>query len=282
MNETAVKVGGLTYETVVVTPSMAKSWLENAPPGQRAVVQEDVDRLGRVFEKNGIIVAPPQALLFDEEGRLADGHHRCTLLVQKNITAQFMVARNVPQHVLYAMHDIRARSRKDQLAMQCQVKNSNLVSAVGTMLYVRWNFGQHTTSVRASNRVKLSAFELLEVFKLLEVDTDSLFKATNRIVHSMPMPLFSPTEIAYALLQQAPGIEDWLTRLCADTADRDEAQKGLRKWAQGIRNTQKRPPALAGHCAIAKAYNNPALRLMKVMEVKVPDLKGGRFEKWSE
>jgi hypothetical protein len=78
------------------------------------------------------------------------------------------------------------------------------------------------------------------------------------------------------LVQAPPEIELWLTNLVSDTADRTNAQVALRTYA---RNQKKQRKTYELFAAMAKAYNHPELKFIKVVESDVADLNEGRFEK---
>jgi hypothetical protein len=184
----------------------------------------------------------------------------------------------VTEEELYAIHNCRPRSTSDQIKMQFDSAYPKEMSAIGRLVYHRWYTGKLKAASNVESYIKLSAEELVNVFRDLAIDADDLVRRAKRIHARQPEDAryFSPTCIAYALVQAPPEIELWLTNLVSDTADRTNAQVALRTYA---RNQKKQRKTYELFAAMAKAYNHPELKFIKVVESDVADLNEGRFEK---
>lgn len=267
------------YHVLEITPDMARVFLSQLRPGQRNVDRRQVDRLARIFEVSGGMVSSSMAICFDTNGNLADGQHRCHAITKIDKPVTLMVRYDVSEEELYAMHNCRPRSMADQLKMQCNAPNAKATSAIGRLLFHRWNFGHLNVSTNVESRTALSAKEIVNMWDISGLDVAEIVSTACRLANTQLKGhrLFSQSEIGYALCQQAPGIENWLFNLVSDSADRTSSQVALRKWVTTHKDNRK---VYHKHAGIAKAFNNPDLKLIKVMEEKVEDLRGGRFEGW--
>lgn len=267
------------YQVLEITPDMARVFLSQSRPGQRNIDRRQVDRLARIFEVDGGMASSSMAICFDTNGNLADGHHRCHAIIKIDKPVSLMVRYDVSEEELYAMHNCRPRSCADQLKMQCNAPNAKATSAIGRLLFHRWNFGHLNVSTNVESRTSLSAKEIVNMWDISGLDVGEIILTCSRIYNTQLKGhrFFSQAEIGYALCQQAPGLENWLFNLVSDSADRTPSQVALRKWVATHKQARK---IYHKHAGIAKAFNNPDLKLMKLMEEKVDDLKGGLFEGW--
>jgi len=85
--------GGIQTETILVTPALAKAWLERNVIN-RPLVERHVEDL--VWEvKAGNWKLTHQGIAFNREGRLIDGQHRLTAIVRANVSMDVRVTFNV-------------------------------------------------------------------------------------------------------------------------------------------------------------------------------------------
>jgi len=81
------------FRFVVVTPEVARRWLEKADPNQRAVAWGRVQAIANDI-RNGAWKTIHQAVAFDAQGYLIDGQHRLQAIVMANQPAEMLVIRN--------------------------------------------------------------------------------------------------------------------------------------------------------------------------------------------
>lgn len=80
-------------EVVVVTPKMAKSWLETRHEGQRAVAEKRVQSIASDIEAGNWRLTH-QGIAFDAQGHLIDGQHRLSAIVLADKAVPLLVFKN--------------------------------------------------------------------------------------------------------------------------------------------------------------------------------------------
>lgn len=106
---------GVTAQIVWVTPSIASEWLAMLHAKQRKIKKAHLDSLvadhnaGR-FHFNG------ESVIFDWDGFMVDGQHRCRMVVMTGKAAEMLVVRGVPPEVYATIDDSARRSGGDALA----------------------------------------------------------------------------------------------------------------------------------------------------------------------
>jgi len=125
----------ITYETV--TPEQAKDYLK-VNTSNRHLRQSLIEAFTRDM-RTGKWVPNHQGIAFGRDGKLLDGQHRLTSVVQAGVSLPFLIFRNVPtvQAETKTMHTIdrgAARSLADMLNLEENVFEANLVAAICTAL----------------------------------------------------------------------------------------------------------------------------------------------------
>ena len=132
----------ITAAVECVTPDMAKSYLatmkDNRKPSA-ATVKKYADDM-----KNGRWMVSGQGIIFDEDGRLADGQHRLLATIESGCSASFLVIRNEPRDSF--IHDRgRVRTMKNTMEVLGKEpwKSSHPVCGAVNALYVLSHSDSH-------------------------------------------------------------------------------------------------------------------------------------------
>lgn len=134
---------GLTVQLVWVTPQIANEWLGLLHSRQRTLKAKHLqslvsDHLAGRFRLNG------ETVIFDWDGYLIDGQHRCKMVVDAQKPALMLVVRNVAPETYSTIDDTAKRTGGDALRA-IQVGDANRVAAAAAML-VRYERGMLTRS----------------------------------------------------------------------------------------------------------------------------------------
>lgn len=121
-----------TASVVMVTPEMAERWLGrnkvNRHVRDRKVSQYARDMAAGEWKLTG------EAIKFDQSGRLVDGQHRCTAIVESNATVPMFVIRGLNEDAQTVMDTGSARTASDNLSMQGH-KHATTVAAIARRHY---------------------------------------------------------------------------------------------------------------------------------------------------
>lgn len=137
VNGQAVK--GVSTSVVEVTPAMAQEWL-NRNKDNRALRKSSVTAFARDM-KRGDWVLTHQGIAFSESGRLIDGQHRLSAVVEAGVAVKMMVTTGLPEtwdstgiKTMDAVDRGAARSVADQMSIQHGIANAPLVSAAALVI----------------------------------------------------------------------------------------------------------------------------------------------------
>jgi len=102
-------------EMVEITPDLARSWLDRNT-GNRRLNAKYVTRLAHDM-KNGDWRPSHEGIAFGVSGRLLDGQHRLSAIVQSDVTLELPVWRNVPDKSLMVIDGGKSRSVADHMKL---------------------------------------------------------------------------------------------------------------------------------------------------------------------
>lgn len=116
------KLDGITFETVWVTPGLAKSWLSLNIENNRTTRETKIDEYAADMAR-GLWLMTGEAIKFDTDGNFVDGQHRLLAVIQASSQAGIQgvpmtVARGVPLEAVEVMDSGAARRFADALRMQ--------------------------------------------------------------------------------------------------------------------------------------------------------------------
>lgn len=147
----------LTTETVVITPEMAEEWFIMSG-GNRNIRKQHVQYLISEMRDNWKLNG--EAIIFDKNGNLIDGHHRLLACAEGKVSFESLVVRGVDPKAKHTIDTGRSRNQAD--ALQFAFKGTVNASAVATTLMrlVEFENGslQHATAEKISNAVVVKEF----------------------------------------------------------------------------------------------------------------------------
>jgi hypothetical protein len=123
--------GGTRTETVLVTPELAASWLDqNSRNRSLSVPRVNVYALDM---RKGTWAYNPQPIILTAEGQLLDGQHRLHAVIKSGVPTNFEVVFGAPRETQDVIDRGRTRSVKDTLAFS-GVTNANVVAAAARQI----------------------------------------------------------------------------------------------------------------------------------------------------
>lgn len=128
----------VTAQIMWVTPEIAREWLTNRGAKQRRIkhyhlrsMKEDI--LAGRFKFNG------EPIIFDDQGRLIDGQHRCTAISETETPILALVVRGIPPET-YSTIDICAKRGGADTMASMRITNGKDVSGA-IVLLIRYERG---------------------------------------------------------------------------------------------------------------------------------------------
>ena len=139
-------------EVEVVTPAMARNWLETMGPNRR-LNEANVARLtGDMQSGNWYDNGDP--IRFDRKGRLRDGQHRLEAVVRADRPQSFHVIRDLDEKALQIVDTGKQRTFADVLAMRegARAVPAALASKISSAAKWIWHY-EHGTILRSGQAV---------------------------------------------------------------------------------------------------------------------------------
>lgn len=119
----------ITHEQILVTPTIAKKWLEEGNLENRRLRLEYAKNLASQMIEKGWRDNTGVPIIFDEDGVLIDGQHRLTAVVIANTPIKFSIVRNVSREVQDVIDTGLNRQASDVLTFS-GVKNSGAIASL--------------------------------------------------------------------------------------------------------------------------------------------------------
>lgn len=151
----------MNLHVMTVTPELAKAWLAKNGKNRR-ISQVHVNRLADAM-KHGRWVLNGQTVSFDLEGRLLDGQHRLSAVVESGQTIQMAVAVGVSDDEAFKSYDGVALKRgANQVATVMGVKNANRTAAIARVIMAWESAKSMEEFARDAGRGGQSPYEVAE------------------------------------------------------------------------------------------------------------------------
>lgn len=130
---------GITSAIETITPELAKAYLSSRNKRNRNVRKSAAVKYARDM-KEGRWTLTGQAIIFDRNGLLIDGHHRLTAAAEHGATFQSIVIRGVEPTVVTDIDGGRSRTASDMAQMD-GVTDPALKSAIASMIILHERHG---------------------------------------------------------------------------------------------------------------------------------------------
>lgn len=146
--------------TMTVTPQQAQAWLD-AMPSQRRLRQNKIKTLTRQVVE-GRWKLTPHGLVFDRDGRLIDGQHRCTVIAQTGRPLAMRVTFNAPSETFLVLDGSASPKTLDDALHHEGLPKGAAVLAAGP---VRMLFREERGASIYENGLQPSNEEGVEVYR---------------------------------------------------------------------------------------------------------------------
>lgn len=112
---------------ILVTPELAKEYLSHNT-SNRVLNKRYIGKYVAEMEK-GLWTLSNDAIIFSENGRLLNGQHRLTAVIQSGVTCEFLVGFGFPESTFNVLDSGKARSAGDVL--KCfDIKNATAMASI--------------------------------------------------------------------------------------------------------------------------------------------------------
>jgi hypothetical protein len=126
------KMAKLTHEIVIITPEMAKEWLDKSKFDNRNISRTNLNRIKKDIE-NGMWVFDGNPIRFNSEGDVIDGQHRLQAVIQTGKPIRSMVIVGIADRAKLTIDTGNTRKTSDILHFS-GVKNSVPMSVAARLL----------------------------------------------------------------------------------------------------------------------------------------------------
>ena len=113
-----------------ITPVIAQKYLETSPENRMTVSSRRVVKTYAEAMRNGEWVLNGETIVFDEDGKLMQGHHRMAAVVESGCSIDFLVVRNVPRDRAWTTYNCGLKTNLGQMLAMKNIKNASLVAAI--------------------------------------------------------------------------------------------------------------------------------------------------------
>lgn len=113
----------------LITPEIAKNWLENNNPHNRNIYQATVQSYARDM-KLGLWKTNNQGIGFDKDGNLLDGQHRLSAVVASGKSIEFVIFYGLDKSSRGTIDGGKPRGAGDKLQLDYGITNANLIAAI--------------------------------------------------------------------------------------------------------------------------------------------------------
>lgn len=153
----------LTIAMVVelITPELAQAYLTKNS-GNRNIRPRVVARLARSMTA-GRWTLTGEAIKFDRNGRLIDGQHRLSAIVQAGVAVEIVVMRGLPPEAANEL-DTGTKQNSADRAHRDGIANANMVCAVAGMVKT-WQSGSRTAGAFSKGSGESSYSEIREILR---------------------------------------------------------------------------------------------------------------------
>ena len=160
---------------VYVTPDMARDWLGTSI-GNRSESNKKINAYAEMM-KSGQWELSQDAIVFDVNGALRNGHHRLYALVLADVGAEFWVWRNAPENAWKVFDTGKSRGVDSMLEVEGKYKNARRMAAVGRMLLAVEKYREYHDSTECQLSVVVKKMQDREVFEYCNKNYDEMLES---------------------------------------------------------------------------------------------------------
>lgn len=188
---------------MLVTPELAKSWIEKNRSGQRKVKTIGLNTL-RASMRDGRFMSNGESIIFDWYGNLMDGQHRLLAIIDSGISVEMVVVTEVDPAAFNTIDGPGggARSGSDLLHMNGE-KNTVVLSGICKNVVSYVDYKEWPGRTLGVSRGKVSQSEIADsILRFPE-----LRDIASRIVGSPAARVISATQAGFLMWCVGPGFE---------------------------------------------------------------------------
>ncbi len=164
--------GKMQFGVETVTPSMAEQWLVksigNRSLSAAAVLAQTKDMQDGLWHLTG------DAIRFDEQGHLVDGHHRLTACVKAGVSFRTLVARGVTAAAMDVIDTGRSRTSADMFKMHGESNAAVKAAVCRLMIAIDGGFALDSPRFRAITRADMLHYVSLHRSAIEDAIVESL------------------------------------------------------------------------------------------------------------
>jgi len=208
----------MKIEITEVTPTLAAQWLStnhsnNRKKSKRLIAQYARDMIAGKWDVTG------EAIKFDTTGRLIDGQHRLSAVVEAHKNVRMAVITGLEPKVIHVLDTGKSRTGADALTITGQIENAVHVAALARKI-IGFKAGAPEIMQTKKIRLKGEAITNREILDFASVnDLQPYVRFSHRLDKMQIARVFSATEWAFVfwLLSQtdAAAAEEFCTRLAS-------------------------------------------------------------------
>ena len=257
----------VTIETI--TPERAAELLKRNEKN-RPITRHRVEKIKRDLTANNWKLTP-DGIGITKDGRLANGQHRCTAIVETGIPARTIVLYKMADSAMAVTDTGKSRSLSNTLALNGESNPTQLGSLLCFM--VKQDAGLHYSHSAISNS---EALDYLEAHPEARVYVNHAARLAKRI----GIPSILAAGAAYWIIQRPGGNAQGYFDALINSADEPDwsAIHAVKKRMETVRSQRVRPINLV--FLLVNGYNKwalgiPAQKLMlasKTGEVRIPEV----------
>lgn len=191
-------------EIKTITPAIAKEWIaKKSNPKNRNISEAAIANYSRAM-KNGQWKLNGEAIIFDEDGILSNGHHRLHAIVRAGVSVQCLIVEGVKSDA-FATYDAGMKRTASHVLQMADIKDATNVSSIISALIIYRaaieRSGSWNTYVRPNSQ------EILDEYNRYP----DMFKLTSKVgrkAHGVASLSWIGPMIAYLLIDKHKDPED--------------------------------------------------------------------------
>jgi hypothetical protein len=212
----------------IVTPSQAKEYLERRLPNRN--LSEHTALRYATDMRDGRWLNNGQGIVFDEQGNLIDGQHRCRAILISGCSISMLVVRGAPARAMETMDTGRARSLSDVLHIR-GIKNSVVMSATARIC---WNYAAGVGFHYTPSKATLLSFVIQHPHLERAVATVEFAKRAGMVTRSPMAALLALATAGDKLIKEAQEFTDGV--VYGEGLWKGDARLTLRNWIASNRS----------------------------------------------
>lgn len=221
-------------ESVVVTPDIARHWLETLADYQRKASSKDVDLYARMMKEGKWDENVPQAICFDTDGRLCDGQHRLMAVVASGASIKFDVIRGMTRETFLRLDQGRRRTAAEFINVKYSAHISALISRI---IAIKSHATFSSLCMKTATRDKVLREDIVAEYQKNPMYYTQLVEKARKLYRNVRIA--SPSTIAFAIWsEQLLDNDDLLDSFIREACDVETAERCVLYMRQLI-NTRK-------------------------------------------